>query len=128
MPHDDTSSPARNSLHAPGGVSTVRGEPRAGTGGDKPMTRTRRRPTPAIAARSWAFGIAIVLAPVACPHSHITANDPPRSATTVAPAPRPLTDLYGDRLPAGAVARLGSLRLRHLGLADFFLRPDGRSA
>lgn len=49
------------------------------------------------------------------------------SAVVLAPTPRPTTDLHGDPLPAGAVARLGTARLRHLGLADYCLLPDGRS-
>src|SRR5262245_3525896 len=42
-------------------------------------------------------------------------------------APAPRTDLYGDPLPHGAVARLGSARLRHAGLSDFVLLPGGKA-
>ena len=37
------------------------------------------------------------------------------------------TDLYGDPLPEGALVRLGSLRLRHAGLSDFVLPPNGKT-
>jgi WD40 repeat protein len=40
----------------------------------------------------------------------------------------PRTDRYGDPLPEGALARLGSVWLRHAGLGDFVLLPDGKTA
>jgi WD40 repeat protein len=41
--------------------------------------------------------------------------------------PAPRADLYGDALPDGAVARFGSIRLRHAGLSDFVFLPGGKT-
>src|SRR5436309_3179713 len=49
------------------------------------------------------------------------ADGPPKDG----PAPR--TDLYGDPLPDGAIARLGSVRLRHARLSDFVFLPGGKT-
>src|SRR5262245_1411425 len=41
-------------------------------------------------------------------------------------APPPRADVYGDPLPPGTIARIGSVRLRHLRLGDFVCLPDGK--
>ncbi len=50
------------------------------------------------------------------------------AAQTPEPGPAPRhVDQYGDPLPAGAIQRFGSLRLRHLHLEDFAILPDGKT-
>ncbi len=53
------------------------------------------------------------------------------AAVLFGPAPGsagPRLDFHGDPLPDGAVARLGSVRLRHAGLSDFALLDGGKRA
>jgi WD40 repeat protein len=54
----------------------------------------------------------------------VAAPRPPQVDAPAGDAGRPATDLYGDPLPAGAVARLGTSRLRAV---TFALSPDGKT-
>jgi WD40 repeat protein len=53
---------------------------------------------------------------------------PPPPAASPTPAPGRMTDLYGDPLPPGAVARMGTVSLRHEGgVYTVAFAPDGRT-
>jgi len=52
-------------------------------------------------------------------------GEPDRSLTVA--APKDAVDLYGDPLPEGAIARMGSIQLRHAGQSDFVVLPDGKT-
>jgi WD40 repeat protein len=41
--------------------------------------------------------------------------------------PPPAVDLFGDPLPGGAVARMGSTRLRHAGMSDYVWLSDSKT-
>jgi len=83
--------------------------------------------------------LAAVLLPMAvllisCVPTRPTASEPPAAAPPAIaqnqPETRdrkPGTDLYGDPLPPGAIARMGTVRLRDRGLImSLAFSPDGR--
>jgi WD40 repeat protein len=63
--------------------------------------------------------LVVLAALLACP--------PAVSAGPAEKGPAPRLDLYGDPLPDGAVARLGSVRFRHAGLSDYVFLPGGKA-
>ena len=73
---------------------------------------------------AWLF--AVVLCCVS--YAVLTLGASPAADPPAAPKPeKPRTDLHGDALPEGAVARLGTLRLRHeTRVGNVALSPDGK--
>jgi len=69
----------------------------------------------------------IGLAIVARPAGQDAAPDLARQERSPDPGTEPRTDLYGDPLPPGAVARLGTTQLRHAGLAELRFSEDGKT-
>ncbi|MFO0807290.1 MAG: WD40 repeat domain-containing protein [Gemmataceae bacterium] len=62
----------------------------------------------------------------------VAAPPPPQARTAATTTPvLPLkeanVDLVGDPLPAGAIARMGSIRLRHANATDIVAMPDGKT-
>jgi RNA polymerase sigma factor (sigma-70 family) len=90
---------------------------------------------PAIASRLKAVAVALLLVgtvtagagvlPLGPVEAPPTAQAPRVAASSS--APRALRDLYDDPLPQGAIARLGTLRLRHsFTTAGIVFSPDGK--
>ncbi len=78
-----------------------------------------------------ALALAGILAAGAGSLAHQAMAPAPRVAAGDGPNPdedrRPRSDLYGDPLPDGAVARMGSARFRHAGLSDYVFLNGGKT-
>jgi WD40 repeat protein len=78
---------------------------------------------PALLLVAALSGPAVLIAP-------IQAEGPPNSEQPRADKPRPRQDLYGDPLPPDAIARMGSIRWRHVDDDRSFIHvipsPDGK--
>jgi RNA polymerase sigma factor (sigma-70 family) len=98
-------------------------------GGVRAMTLTRIKIAAAI---TLAVGIASGAGVLAYPRPAAQPGAAPPAPVAVAAKPadagRPATDRYGDPLPEGALARLGTLRFRHeWSVSCAALAPDGRT-
>jgi WD40 repeat protein len=76
--------------------------------------------------------LSFMICTAACERKDLYASDmgPDQESAPAAQAPndaRTLVDLYGDPLPPGAIARLGSIQLRHAGLGDLDFSVDGKT-
>jgi WD40 repeat protein len=73
---------------------------------------------------AWALLTLLTLGLLLCPPEFSTAADEAKPKDAV----QKRVDLYGDPLPPGAIARLGTLRFRHLGGAQRVAwSPDGKA-
>jgi WD40 repeat protein len=71
----------------------------------------------------FTFGCLLVVAtPLIVPFAALAAADSPATK----PGEALLTDLYGDPLPAGAIARLGSIRFLHDGINGLTILPGDK--
>jgi RNA polymerase sigma factor (sigma-70 family) len=82
-------------------------------------------------ARGWAMGSAIAMAAALFASGalvEISTADPPKQPEPPAKVSAPRPDAYGDPLPDGAVARLGTLRFNHgRVLRSLHYSPDGKA-